>query len=218
MCGRGTQYFTWQELHGLYDIHSAPLNLDERYNVAPTTDIVTVRSGQGGRIAARMRWGLIPSWWKDDRPPASTINARAEGIASKPMWRKPFKSQRCVIPFSGFYEWKREGGGKRPFYITMADDGIMSLAGIWDVFEREGEEIHSCAIVTTSANEAMADIHDRMPVILGKYDLEPWLSGRAGAEALKPCPDSWIKATEVSPYVNSVRNQGEECIRPLGAA
>lgn len=215
MCGRGTQYFTWQELHELYDIYSEPLNLEARYNVPPTTDIVTVRDAAGGRVASKMRWGLIPSWWKQDKPPASTINARAEGITSKPMWRGPFKSKRCVIPFSGFYEWLREGKAKRPFYITMADDGIMSLAGLWDVWEHEGEEIHSCAIVTTGANKLMAGIHDRMPAILGKFDLEPWLSGRAGEDALKPCPDSWIKATEVSTYVNSVRNQGEACIEPV---
>lgn len=131
-----------------------PLNLEARYNVPPTTEIVTVRNAAGARVASKKRWGLIPSWWKQDKLPASTINARAEGITSKPMWRGPFKSKRCVISFSGFYEWQREGKAKRPFYITMADDGIMSLAGLWDVWEHEGEEIHSCAIVTTGCRRS----------------------------------------------------------------
>ena len=215
MCGRGTQYFSWQELHELYDIHSPPLNLEERYNVAPTTDIVTVRDEPDGRVAAPMRWGLVPSWWKDDKPPASTINARAEGIDAKPMWRGPFKSRRCVIPFSGFYEWLREGKTKRPFYVTMADEGIMSLAGLWDAWQHEEETIYSCAIVTTETNLTMATIHDRMPVILGRSDIEKWLSGSSGVELLKPCPDDWIRAIEVSPYVNKVANQGPNCIKPV---
>lgn len=217
MCGRLTQYFTWSELVELYGLTQPALNLDPRYNVAPTTQVLTIRGERAKRFARPMRWGLIPPWWKEGTL-APLHNARADGVASKPSFRAAFKARRCIVPASGFYEWKTEGKAKRPHYITMAAGGIMSFAGIWEMREVEGEEVYSCSIVTTEPNAVMEPIHDRMPVILGKYDFDAWLTGRAGEELLKPCPGDWLKAVEVSSYVSNSRNQGEACIAPIGAA
>lgn len=215
MCGRIAQNYTWRELHDLYALTGPALNIEPRYNIAPTTRIIAIRGDKDRRVASNMRWGLIPSWWREEKPPAHTFNARSDGIAGKPMWRKIHKTQRCIVPVSGFYEWKNEEGAKKPFFVTRETGEIMSLAGLWDRFEHEGEEILSCVIITTDANETMAPIHNRMPVILGRHDLNAWLSGLAENEILRPCPASRIRATEVSAYANKVANGGPECIEPV---
>lgn len=215
MCGRFTQKFTWAELVETYRLTQPALNLEPRYNVAPTTQVLTIRGETAARVAAPMRWGLIPAWWQEGKPLPATFNARADTVATKPMFRSAFKSRRCIVPMSGFYEWKAEGKLKRPHYITMASGEPMSVAGLWEPRTVDGEERLSCTIVTTDANATMSPIHDRMPVILGKFDLDAWLSGRAAEEILRPCPANWISAIEVSTYVSNVRNQGEQCIAPL---
>lgn len=215
MCGRFTQHHTWRELHDLYELTGAALNLEPRYNIAPTTQVLTVRQDDRGRYAAPMRWGLIPAWWQDDIRLPATFNARSDTVAEKRMFRSAFKSRRCIIPASGFYEWKTEGKVKRPFYITAASGEPLSFAGLWEARQVDGEDQLSCTIITTDANATMEPIHNRMPVILGRHDLTPWLSGRGGVEMLKPCADKAIKAVEVSTYVSNVKNQGEKCIEPL---
>ncbi len=221
MCGRFTQKMTWAELVELYRLTQPPLNLEPRYNVAPTTQVLAIRGEAGERRADMMRWGLVPSWWKEAKEPPNTFNARSDRIATAPMYRSAFKARRCIVPMSGFYEWKTEpakNGGKpvkRPNYITMASGELMSVAGIWEPRNVGGEETMSCSIVTTDANDTMAPIHDRMPVIISKFDLDAWLSGRADTEILRPCPPAWISAVEVSTFVSNVRNQGAQCIEPL---
>lgn len=215
MCGRFTQHLSWQQLVELYGLTGTPLNLEPRFNIAPTTQVLTVRSDGKGRFASLMRWGLIPAWWKPENKLPATFNARADTAATKPMFRSAFKARRCIVPASGFYEWKTIEGEKRPFYITAKDGAPLSIAGLWEAWDEDGEEKLSCTIVTTDANETMAPIHNRMPVILGRFDFDAWLSGRAGEDLLKPCPAEWIEAREVSTYVNSVRNQGEKCVAPV---
>ncbi|MBX3447494.1 MAG: SOS response-associated peptidase [Parvibaculaceae bacterium] len=220
MCGRFTQYFTWAELVELYGLTGSPQNVEERFNVAPTNRVWAIRADEKGRYASRMRWGLIPSWWKQEKPPTFTINARAEGIAQAKMWGPLFKRKRMILPMSGFYEWSGEKGSKRTFYITMGSGEPMAVAGIWDSWTGpEGEEVTSCSLITTEANSRMAEVHDRMPVILGRYDLESWLAGRADEAVLKPCPADWIKVEEVSSRVNKVKGGHDDraCIEPLNA-
>lgn len=212
MCGRFTQHYTWRELVETYRLTDTPLNLEPRYNIAPTTDVLTIRAEGSARTAAPMRWGLIPSWWDQTRRLPATFNARADTVATKPMFRSAFKSRRCIVPMSGFYEWKTEGNLKRPFYVTMASGEPMSVAGLWEAVTWDGKPTLSCTIITTDANETMAQIHDRMPVVLGKDDWGAWLSAKVGLEVLRPCPNEWIKATEVSSYVNKVSNQGPRCL------
>ena len=220
MCGRFTQYFTWSELAELYGLTGTPQNIEERFNIAPTNEIWTVRTDNKGRYASKMRWGLIPSWWKQEKAPSHTINARAEGIASAKMWGPLLKRKRCILPMSGFFEWRGNPGQKQTYYITLSDGSPMPVAALWDCWtSAEGEEITSCSLITTAANAAMAEVHDRMPVILGRYDLESWLSGRADDAVLRPCPADRIRITEVSSRVNKVPGRGgvddAACIAPL---
>lgn len=218
---RFTQRLSWRELVELYRLTQPALNLEPRYNVAPTTQVLTIREEAGRREALTMRWGLVPGWWKEAKAPPNTFNARSDRIVTAPMYRASFKARRCIVPMSGFFEWKTEAaskGGKpvkRPFHITMASGGPMSVAGIWDRWSSTGGDVLSCSIVTTDANATMELIHNRMPVILGRDEADAWLSGRAGAEILRSCPADWLATSEVSSYVNSVRNQGERCIEAL---
>ena len=217
MCGRFTQYYSWRELVEMYDLTGTPQNIEERYNIAPTSDVWTIRADGKGRYASRMRWGLIPPWWKEGDKQLATFNARAESVASKPTYRSAFKARRCIVPMSGFYEWLTEGKTKRPHYITLASGEPMSVAGLWEMREIEGQELHSCTIITTDANDAMSRVHNRMPVILGRYSLDAWLHARAGEDVLKPCPSNWLKIEEVSQRVNRTKDgyDDPDCIKPL---
>jgi putative SOS response-associated peptidase YedK len=133
MCGRFTQSYTWRELVELYRLTQPALNLRPRYNIAPTTAISVVRPTEGGLELVSMRWGLIPGWWKKTaKEVPSTFNAQAETVAQKPMFRSAFKRNRCIVPASGYYEWSAIEGGKQPYFISAADGGVLSIAGLWD--------------------------------------------------------------------------------------
>jgi putative SOS response-associated peptidase YedK len=130
MCGRFTQSYTWRELVELYQLTQPALNLRPRYNIAPTTAISVVRPTEGGLELVSMRWGLIPGWWKKTvKEVPSTFNARAETVAQKPMFRSAFKRNRCIVPASGYYEWRTVEGGKQPYFISAADGGVLNSCG-----------------------------------------------------------------------------------------
>jgi putative SOS response-associated peptidase YedK len=136
-----------------------------------------------------MRWGLVPWWWQKPlkQLPAS-FNARAETVANKPRFRDAFKRHRCIVPASGCYEWLKRPDGRQPYYISAVDDTVLSFTGLWD--RRRNPETHepvvSCTIIVTDANELTRPIHDRMPVVLNKADMRPWLNGEAGTDLLRP--------------------------------
>ena len=137
-----------------------------RYNIAPSQKVVAVTQGeQGEREGRAMRWGLIPAWAKDTKIGYSTFNARGETIASKPAFRSAYKKRRCLIPVSGFYEWKREGKAKQPYYIHPTESELLIFAGLWESWldKETGEDIQSCTIVTCEPNDRMADLHNRVP-------------------------------------------------------
>lgn len=192
--------------------HPLPL-FENRYNIPPTQDVPIVRLSNQKRELAIARWGLIPSWTKDPKKAPLLNNARAETIAEKPSFRSAFKSRRCIIPASGFFEWRTEGKTKLPFYFYRPDGRMLAFAGLWERWN----EIESCSIVTTEANEVMAPIHERMPVILGDNDYSEWLdpSIENPNHLLAPCPAGEIARYPVDQFVNNVRNQGPECIEPL---
>lgn len=214
MCGRFTQAYTWQELVALYRLTAPAINLEPRYNIAPTATMDVVVPGDGGALElARMRWGLIPSWWgKSAEELPATFNARAETVATKPMFRAAFKRNRCVIPASGYYEWKPTRDGKQPYYISARDGSILSFAGLWDEWHdiEIGETIKSCVIIVTESNAFARPVHERMPAILERF--EPWLAGSAGLEALTPAPEGMLQMWPVSRKVNRVGNDTDRTL------
>jgi putative SOS response-associated peptidase YedK len=216
MCGRFTQLFTWQELHDLYELSDtlAP-NLQPSWNVAPTQDIGVIVAEGGGRILKTMRWGLVPSWAKDEKIGNSLINARLESAATKPAFRAAWKARRCLIPASGFYEWRtaavpgKPKPAKQPFYIARKDGLPLTFAGLWERWRAGG--LLSCTILTTDAAGAIRQLHDRMPVVLAADGIEAWLGGG------EPVPsEAAIEIVRVSPKMNSPRYNELGCIQPLG--
>jgi putative SOS response-associated peptidase YedK len=211
--------YTWRELHALYSIHDQPRrNLEPRYNIAPTQDIDIIRSAEeGAQSLDRARWGLVPGWWKKtlkDLP--STFNARAETVAEKPMFRSAFKSRRCVIPASGFYEWTGPKGERQPWYVTAADEKPLSFAGLWERYRDpdSGEDGLSATIIVGPANDFMSKIHNRMPVILAPESIESWLA-KPSSDLLAPIPEDALQAWKVSPRVNSSRYQDADAVEPF---
>jgi putative SOS response-associated peptidase YedK len=209
MCGRFTQAYTWRELYELYRLICPPVNIEPRYNIAPTTMIDVVVPHETGSDLLSMRWGLIPSWWKKTaKEVPSTFNARAETVVSKPMFRAAFKRGRCLIPASGYYEWKPTPRGKQPYSISAADGSVLSMAGLWDQWTDidTGARVRSCTIIVTAANALTRTIHDRMPVLIEPKDFVPWLSGEAGTESLRPASNDRLRLWPVSKRVNRTGN------------
>ena len=189
-----------------------------RFNVAPTQRIVVIPTRDMQREARRMRWGLIPYWAKDSKIGSNLINARAEGIATKPAFRSAFKSRRCLIPADGFYEWERTARGKQPYRIMLSNGELFALAGLWERWRSpEGETIESCCIITCEPNEIAARFHDRMPVIIAPQDYDPWLIGtpEQAQALLRPYPAALMRAYPVSTKVNRPANDTPELVDPL---
>lgn len=187
-----------------------------RYNVAPTQVVPTVSLVDGKRAVVPRRWGLVPSWANDLKIGNSLLNARAETVADKPAFRSAFKRSRCLVVADGFYEWRKDGKVKQPFFIRMRDDRPFAFAGLAERWSKGEQPVESCTIITTDPNPLMATIHDRMPVILPPdvYDvwLDPEFQGRERLTSLLvPYPADEMIATPVSSFVNSPKNQGPEC-------
>ncbi len=227
MCGRFSNRFTWKELHERLDLIGTPLNLRPRYNVAPTQDVAAVRAAEQGRTLAMLRWGLIPSWAKDHAIGHKLINARSETAAEKPSFRSAFRHRRCLIPADGFYEWQRRGGTRQPWLFGLRDGAPMIFAGLWDrwtvpegaaltgsLAERSpGDAVETCTILTTAANETVAPVHGRMPVILAPNAWDAWLTG--DAVPLGPYPAEDMTAHPVSTHVNRPANDDARCVEPV---
>ncbi|KPV53102.1 hypothetical protein SE17_11560 [Kouleothrix aurantiaca] len=210
MCGR----YTFEPIDDVlerFDIDGAELDLEPNYNVAPTQTMPVVVRNSPNHLEF-MRWGLIPSWAKDWKIGYKMINARAETVAEKPAYRKAFASQRCLVPASGFYEWRKTDDGKIPHYIHLKSGELFAFAGLYDVWhDEQGREVHTYTIITTEPNALMYEIHDRMPVILKRQDEEIWVDpavkDRERLEALLvPYSSDEMEAYPVSPRVNSPRN------------
>jgi putative SOS response-associated peptidase YedK len=223
MCGRAYETYSDEELYVRYLSKRpvTPLVVSPIYNLCPTQDSPVLRLVSGERQFDTMRWQLVPAAEPVFATKLSTINARSEFIFDSRLYRDLIVRQRCIIPLSGFYEWKREGDRKRPFKICLRDEPIMSVAGIWDTWHAGApDERGSFSILTTSANDSMREIHDRMPVILDRVDEDAWLDPEVRQQGalqklMKPCPSSWITAIEVSTLVNSARNNSADLLEPL---
>jgi putative SOS response-associated peptidase YedK len=222
MCGRFALHTTPDYLRRLLGFVERP-NFPPRYNIAPMQPIPIVRIDNGARHFALVRWGLVPSWVKDPRKFALLINARAEGIAEKPSFRAAIRRRRCLVPADGFYEWRREGKSKRPYFIRARGGEPMAFAGIWETWiDIDGGETDTAAIVTCAANAVLMPIHERMPVVIPPEAFDRWLDsdeknfGEACA-LLTPAPDDALEAYEVSPRVNKVANDDASNIAPVNA-
>lgn len=187
-----------------------------RWNIAPTQDQLVVTARDGGRVAAPTRWGLVPSWAKDVEIGNALINCRAETIASKPAFRDAFRRRRALVVVDGFYAWRVNGdGSKSPMRIRRADGAPFTFAGLWEHWTRGEAPLITCSIVTTTPNALMEPIHHRMPVILANSAQDVWLAPEADADELAsllvPYAGDDFEAYEVSPMVNSPRNDRPEC-------
>lgn len=190
------------------------------YNVCPTNDVAVVRNVEGQRRLGAMRWGFLPHWYKEVSGGPLLINARSETIAEKPAFKAACRARRCIVPADGFYEWTKTPEGKRlPWYITRSDGALMAMAAVWQDWEREGQRLTTCAVVTCAANEAIGHIHKRMPVILAPKDWPLWLGedGKGAAALMRPAPEDDLKAWRVDPKVNSNRARGPDLIAPMAA-
>lgn len=221
MCGRFAFDYPQRSLLSWYNAISLP-DLSPRYNIAPTTDILVIRDTSDGRKGSLMRWGLIPHWAKDIKKIPLFNNARAETVASKLLFRNAFRKQRCIIPASGFYEWKllNDRKHKQPYFISRIDNNPMSFAGIWESATVNEIKIESCSIITTKCNDLMRPIHDRMPMILPNDLLDVWLKPAQLPDEiliplLKPFDSTKIQAWPVSSNVNRVTIQSALLTLPV---
>lgn len=223
MCGRVTVKSSPKDLAEAaraVAIIAAPERPD--FNLPPTREIPVV-ANTGARELDMFRWGLVPFWAKDGKKAPLMNNARSEGIGEKRTFAKLLKERRCLVVVDGFYEWKREGEGKAakktPFYIRRKDGKPLVFAGLWDQQDSGDHVLRSCTITTCGPNATMAPIHDRMPVILSPESFDLWLSPEKLpieqlTPLLVPCADSLLEAVQVSPKVNSVKNNAPELIDP----
>lgn len=211
----------------LFDTLRFP-SLEPRYNICPTQPVTCVRqSDTGENEAVNLRWGLVPFWSKDLKIGARMINARSETAATKPSFRAAFKSRRCLILTDGFYEWKKIGKQKQPYYISRRDDQPFCFAGLWESWrdksakaEPASEPVETCTILTTEANATLQPLHDRMPVILAQDQFDFWLDKEFSnverlEELLVPLATDDLQTYPVSTMVNRPINDSPQCIEPL---
>lgn len=221
MCGRFTLFESTQVLMKEFGV-PVPSDLAPRYNIASTRQIAAVRNRPDGedREFVLLRWGLIPSWAKDPSIGARMINARAETAPEKPAFRSAFRRRRCLVPASGFYEWQKQGRVKQPYYISLRERKPMAIAGLWERWEgTEGAPIESCTLLTTDANDLIAPLHDRMPVIVSPGDFDLWLDPTVSTterllSLLRPFPADGMTASPVSTLVNNPSVDDPRCIEP----
>lgn len=219
MCGRFAQRSPAKKISKQFKVEEVP-PLVERYNVAPAQQVLAVREASDGREATFLKWGLVPRWAKEPAIGSRLINARAETVTEKPSFRDAFSRRRCMVPMEGFYEWSRRGESKRPFYFHMRDGEPFAVAGLWEVWEGDGDLLETCTLLTTSANELLAGYHDRMPVILRPEDYDLWLdAGVRSAERLLPLlhphPREEMTTYAVGLVVNSPSNDSPRCVEPV---
>ncbi len=234
MCGRYVSASPPEELARYFGATPPAVALPEDYNVAPTDRVYAVRARDGHRAIEVLRWGLVPFWAKDAKIGSRMINARSETVAEKPAFRRAFQAKRCLVPATGFYEWKTLDAlpgakpRKQPYFIHRADDEPLAMAGLWDRWHPKADDgsdlpglepLETCSILTTSANSTMRPIHDRMPVFVPASAWDEWLDPAADPVALQrlfvPAPAELLTLQPVSTAVNNVRNRGPELIETL---
>ena len=218
MCGRFAFYSPSEATAALFGV-SGSLEVEPRYNIAPTQYLAAIRNDElEGRELVMLRWGLVPFWAKDPSIGNRMINARAETVAEKPAYRTAYRQRRCLVLADGFYEWHTEESVKTPYYISLESGGPFALAGLWEHWQSKetDESLQTATLITMAANEFMATLHHRMPVILEPSTADRWMAG----EDLQPdaiAQDSpTLSAWPVNRRVNNARNEGDDLIEPAG--
>ena len=238
MCGRFVSSSSADKIAQFFGASFEGEALPPNFNVAPTQDVLAVVADAAGeREVQAFHWGLVPSWAKDMKVGSKMINARSETIGEKPAFKGPFKKHRLIIPMDGFYEWQQAGEGapvgksgkplKTPMFIHRADDQPLAVAGLWAAWRDKAAGpdapwLHSCTVITTSANDTMAPVHDRMPVLLPHDAWDEWLDPTnqdmaALQHLLVPAPNDVLTMHAVSTAVNNVRNKGPELMAPVAS-
>ncbi len=232
MCGRFVSTSSAAEIATLFDAVVAAVDVPANFNLAPTSTIYGIVQRADARYVENFSWGLVPSWAKDSSRAASLINARRETITEKPSFRSLVRSRRCVIPMRGYYEWmpvakNTESGAKiikQPFYFTPVGSQIFAAAGLWTTWKEPGSapgapELHSCVLITTDANETVAAVHNRMPVLLDEVGVSAWLRpGDPDLKLLRSAANHSLSCVMVDTAVNSTRNRGPQLIAPIRSA
>jgi putative SOS response-associated peptidase YedK len=227
MCGRFTQALEHEALQLRFGFEPYEFTYRPRYNIAPMQDVAVIATEGDSRVLRQMRWGLVPSWSKQEKYGYKMINARAETVAEKPSFKRSLMSKRCLVPASGYFEWRELPESrptkkvKVPMYFSLRGGEPFAFAGLWDVWRRfDDKVIVSFTIITCAANEMAAPIHDRMPVMLHPEDEVRWLDPTIQDASLltpllRPYPSEEMDVHEVSKLVNSPRNDSPDCIRPV---
>lgn len=223
MCGRFALMTDPATIAGIFQLDAIPAPLaSPRYNIAPGQSILAIRQPSACRVAASLRWGLIPFWATDPSIANRLINARADTLAAKPAFRSAYQSRRCLIPADGFYEWQRHGPQRQPFFFQAPDHQLLALAALWERWlDPAGQNLETCTIITTSANAIVSPLHDRMPVILPPASWNLWLTPDTPLSALDPllipAPANALQARPVSRLVNRFGQDSPACLDPAPA-
>jgi putative SOS response-associated peptidase YedK len=225
MCGRFTQATDPAEIAEAFeaDLTDEAAALPPRWNVAPTQDVAVVVAREGSRRVEAMRWGLVPAWASSPAIGSRLINARAETVAATPAFRVAIHRRRCLVPATGFYEWRREGRRRLPYHARPRDGRPIAFAGLWSLWRHPDTEewLRSCSIVTTGPNAVISPLHDRMPVVLDRAEWPRWLDPTSAPDEVRamlhPAPDDALELVAVSRLVNDVRNEGPELLEPPDA-
>ncbi|BCR35848.1 SOS response-associated peptidase [Mariniplasma anaerobium] len=222
MCGRFTITLTKEDfINYLSKYEDISINLDDfnmpNYNVAPSENIIAMIYHNKQYRVGPIIWGFIPSYAKDMKVGFNMINARSETLLEKKAFKDAFKSNRCVIFADSFYEWKKINGKKVPVRIQLKDQEVFAFAGLWSPYKDKEKTVYTATIITTKANDFMANIHDRMPVILKQHEIKAWLDSTTLDHTLylKPYPSEFMKSYEVSLHVNHATHKDQSCINPI---
>ncbi|MBA2875267.1 SOS response-associated peptidase [Thermaerobacillus caldiproteolyticus] len=221
MCGRFSLTGNTEQLARYFHFQYVG-NIEPRFNIAPSQNVLTIVENRGERVGKMMKWGLVPYWADDPKIGFKMINARAETVDEKASFKHAFKKRRCLILADGFYEWKKEGNKKIPHRFTLKSERPFAFAGLWEKWDKHGDSMYTCTIITTKANELVKEVHERMPVILPKEWEEVWLDPAIDdteylKSLLRPYPAEEMKMYRVSTAVNSAKNDVEECVKPINS-
>lgn len=221
MCGRFALYSPAEKIKLQFDVSELP-DIIPRYNIAPSQDILILMQLPDLEIRGEFFiWGLIPYFAKDKKFSPPLLNARSETVAIKPAFSRAFKSKRAIVVMNGFFEWKKNGEIKQPYYISQTNHELIAIAALWDSWHsKEGEVVHSCCLLTTKANEFMAPVHDRMPVILGAEQQKIWMDNsqfdkETLLSILNPYQKNDLQQFPVTPKMNNWRFTSDDAIKPI---